>query len=106
MARDERSQLGTNWSRKSTYPADVVLLLPKELHGALEVGFYRAAEVEPLLPDLFLLVLGADEVLGDASLLDLPARPSVGRPGWTNPEIAPESSRNLAAGAGLAERGA
>jgi hypothetical protein len=83
-----------------------VLLLPKELHDALEVGVYCTAEVEPLLPDLFLLVLGVDEVLGDASLHDHPARPSVGRPGQTNPEIAPGTSRNLAAGAGLAERGA
>jgi hypothetical protein len=37
------------------------------LHGTLEVGIYRATEVELLLPDLLLLVLGTDEVLGDTS---------------------------------------
>ena len=50
--KEELSQLETNWSRKSTYPGDVVLLLPMELRGMLEVGVYRAAEVELLLPDL------------------------------------------------------
>ena len=60
MARDEQSQLETNRSRKSTYPVDVVLLLPMELRGVLEVGIYRAAKVELLLPDLLLFVLGPD----------------------------------------------
>ena len=67
MARDEQLCLEMNWSRKSTYPTDVVLLLPMELRGVLEVGVYRAAKVELLLLDLFLLVLGADEVLEDTS---------------------------------------
>ena len=51
------------------------------LHGALEVGVYRATELELLVPDFLLLVLGVDEVLGDASLNDRPARPFTGRPG-------------------------
>ena len=38
-----------------------------ELRGVLEVRVYRAAKVELLLLDLFLLVLGADEVLEDTS---------------------------------------
>ena len=67
MAKNERSQPEMNWSRKSTYPGDVVLLLPMELRGMLEVGVYRAAEVELLLSDLFLLMLSAHEFLGDAS---------------------------------------
>jgi len=37
-----------------------------ELRGMLEVSVYRTTEVELLLPDPFLLVLGADEVLGDS----------------------------------------
>ena len=75
------------------------------LHGTLEVGVYRTAELELLLPDLSHLVLDADKVLGDASLHDSPARPSVGRPGRTGPEIAHGTNRNMAAGAGLAEHG-
>ena len=97
MARNERSQLETNWSRESTCPGDIVLLLQMELRSMLEVGVYRAAEVELLLPDPFLLVLGVDEVLGGAPQHDCLAYPFDGRPG---------SDRNLAAGASFAKCGA
>ena len=67
MARDGQLCLETKWSRKSTYPIDVVLLLPMQLRGVLEVRDNRTTEVELLLLDLFLLVLGAAEVLEDTS---------------------------------------
>ena len=100
--KEELSQLETNWSRKNTYPGDVVLLLPMALHGTLKVGVYCTAELELLLPDLFLLVLGMDKVLGDASQHDGLAHPFARR---TGPKTAPGTSCDLAAGAGLAERG-
>ena len=93
-------------SRKGTYPVDIVLLLPVELQDSLEVGVHRRAKVELFLPDLFLFMLGANEVLGDASLDDRPAHPFAGRPGRTGPETTPGSSRKVTAGAGLSKRGA
>ena len=83
-----------------------MLLLPVELHDALEVGVYLGAEVELLLPDIFLLALGANEVLGDASLDDRLAHPFDGRPRQTGPKTALGSTRNLAAGADLAKHDA
>ena len=82
-----------------------MLLLPVELHDALEVGVNHGAEVELLLPDLFLLVLGANKVLGDASLDDRPARPFAGRLGQSDPEATLESGRDAAIGASFAESG-
>ena len=82
-----------------------MLLLPVELHDALEVGVYSTIEIKLLLPDLFLLVLGSNEVLGDAPLDDRPTRPFAGRPRWSGPEVTHGSSRKVAAGAGLAECG-
>ena len=105
MARNVQAQPGLNRSRKGTHPVDIVLLLPVELHDALEVGVNHGAEVELLLTDLFLLVLSANEVLGDASLDDRPAHPFAGRPGRSGPEVTHGTSRNMAAGAGLAEHG-
>ena len=90
-------------SKKGTYPADVVLLLPVELCSALDIGVYLAAEFKLLLPDVLLHMLGADEVLRNASLNNCRARPFTG---WTGPGAAPGSNRNLAAGADRAERGA
>jgi len=39
-----------------------------ELHDALEVGVYHVANIELLLPDLFLFELDANEVLGDPAV--------------------------------------
>jgi len=105
MARNVQIQSGLDKSRKDTHPVDVVLLLPMELHDALEVGVYLDAEAELLLPDIFLLGLGAKEVLGDASLDDRPAHPFAGRPGRSGPEVTHRGSRNRATGAGLTECG-
>ena len=105
MARNVQAQSGLNRSRKGTHQVDGVLLLPVELHDALEVGVYLGTEVELLLPDIFLVALGANEVLGDASLDDRLARPFAGRPRRSGPEVTHGSSRKVAAGAGLAECG-
>jgi len=83
-----------------------VLLLPVELCGVLEVGVYLTTKLELLLPNLLLLMIGADEVLRDTPLDDRLVRPLNGRPRWISPETTPGGSHNMTTRTSLAKRGA